>query len=104
MNSRPTRAASSSLDQGGEPPDHEVMEARVKKLEEIAEETAKRLVSLEQDVTAIKQDIAVIKSTMTHYATKADVSDAKASIIMWVVSAVLLAQVLPMLLRKFGLG
>lgn len=38
-----------------------------------------------------------------YYATKSDVSDAKNSIIMWVVSAVLLAQLLPALLKKFGM-
>jgi hypothetical protein len=80
------------------------MEARVQKLEEIAEETARRLASVEQDIIAMKQDIAVIKATMMNYATKADVLDAKASIIMWVVSAVLFAQVVPTLLRKLGLG
>jgi len=36
-------------------------------------------------------------------ATRADVTDAKNSIIMWVVSAILLAQLLPALLKKFGL-
>jgi len=38
-----------------------------------------------------------------YYATRADVTDAKNSIIMWVVSAILLAQLLPALLKKFGL-
>lgn len=58
-----------------------------------------RVTALEKDASAIKTDVTVIKS---NYATKADVSDAKNSIIMWVVSAVLLAQVLPTLLKKFG--
>lgn len=69
------------------------MEARVAKLEAIAEKTSDRLAKLEQDV-------AIIKS---NYSTKADVSEAKNSIIMWVVSAIFLAQLLPPILKKFGL-
>ena len=81
------------IDNGGEPPDDKDMEARVAKLEVIAEKTAERLTTLERDV-------AVIKS---NYSTKADVAEAKNSVIMWVVSAILLAQLLPAILKKFGL-
>ena len=77
----------------GEPPYDGGMEPRIAKLEAIAEKTSDRLATLEKDV-------AVIKS---NYATKADVFEAKNSIIMWVVSAILLAQLLPALLKKFGL-
>lgn len=76
------------------------MEARIGKLESLGEKIVERLGGLERDV-------AVIKS---NYATKADIaevraqiSDAKNSIVMWVVSAVLLAQILPALLKKFGI-
>lgn len=69
------------------------MEARVLKVEGIAEKTSVQL-------TALEKDVAVIKS---NYATKADVAEAKNSVIMWVVSAILLAQLLPALLKKFGL-
>jgi hypothetical protein len=69
------------------------MEARIGKLEGLADKMVERLGALERDV-------AVIKS---NYATKADISDAKNSIVMWVVSAILLAQVLPALLKKFGM-
>jgi DNA-binding ferritin-like protein len=76
------------------------MEARIGRLETLVDKVVERLDALERDV-------AVIKS---NYATKADIaevraqiSDARNSIAMWVVSAVLLAQILPALLKKFGI-
>jgi outer membrane murein-binding lipoprotein Lpp len=48
---------------------------------------------------AVEKDLGVIKS---NYATKADVLEAKNSVIMWVISAVFLAQLLPLLLKKLG--
>ena len=45
-----------------------------------------------------KADIALLRGE-----TKAAIADAKNSIIMWVVSAILLAQLLPSILKKFGL-
>ncbi|QIY81481.1 hypothetical protein [Chromobacterium violaceum] len=81
------------LDDGGGPPHNGDMEARVSKLEQDISQVKDKL-------NTVSTDVAVIKS---NYATKADVAEAKNSIIMWVVSAVLLAQVLPMILKKFGL-
>lgn len=81
------------LGNSGGPPGGNGMDERVQKLEALAEKVVERL-------SALDRDLAVIKS---NYATKADVSDAKNSIIMWVVSAILLAQLLPALMKKFGL-
>lgn len=65
------------------------MEVRVAKLEAFAQDTRERLVRME--------------TRMESFATKADLAEAKNSIIMWVVSAILLAQLLPAILKKFGL-
>ena len=69
------------------------MEARIAKLEALAEKTSERL-------AAIEKDMAVVKS---NYSTKADVLESKNSVILWVISAFLLTQLLPAILKKFGL-
>ncbi|HAU5438120.1 hypothetical protein CDU00_20905 [Cronobacter sakazakii] len=51
-----------------------------------------RVKDLEKDAQQMKTDIAVMRS---NYATKSDVSDAKNSIILWVVGAVVMAQLIP---------
>lgn len=82
-----------NLRKGGEPPYHGGMEARVGKLEASADKVRDTLSRMETRLSVIE----------SNYSTKADVSDAKNSIIMWVVSAILLAQLLPSILKKFGL-
>jgi hypothetical protein len=61
---------------------------------------ATRVGAVEQRVGAVEQDVAVIKS---NYATKADVVEATNRVITWVISAVFLAQLLPLLLKKLGM-
>ena len=92
------------LQGAGEPPDNGGMEQRVAKLEALAEKTNDRLVAIERDVSIIKsnyatkEDVAALRGEM-----KAAVAEAKNSIIMWVVSAILLAQLLPSILKKLGM-
>lgn len=56
------------------------------------DEMLQRVKELEKDLQQMKTDIAVMRS---NYATKTDVSDAKNSIILWVVGAVVFAQLIP---------
>ncbi|MGZ7176029.1 hypothetical protein ACXKTX_20630 [Burkholderia gladioli] len=65
-----------------------------------------RVKKVEAALTALQQDVAVVRA---NYATKADVegvktsvAEAKATIIMWVVGAIFLAQLLPVFLKKMG--
>ncbi|WP_380178912.1 hypothetical protein [Kalamiella sp. sgz302252] len=51
-----------------------------------------RIKKQEEDMQVVRMDVAVIKA---NYATKTDVSEAKQSIIFWVVSAIFLVQLLP---------
>lgn len=89
---------------GGGPPYDGDMQARVAKLEAAAEKSGERLAVIERDLAVIKsnyatkEDVAALRGEI-----KAAVAEAKNSIIMWVVSAILLAQLLPALLKKLGL-
>lgn len=96
----PARPGQPPVDGGAGGGDDDGMEARVSKLEGLAEKTGERLMAIERDVAVIKVQMDAFAK---HYATKADLIEAKNSIIMWVVSAILLAQLLPTLLHKLGL-
>ncbi|MGY4565327.1 hypothetical protein ACVWZ0_002733 [Erwinia sp. TECH1] len=58
-----------------------------------------RIKKLEEDMYIVRTDVAVIKAS---YATRADVSEAKQSIILWVVSAIFLVQLLPAFIHYFS--
>lgn len=81
---------------GGNPPYDGEMEKRVAKLEALAEKTGERLAALEKDLAIIKsnyatrEDVAGLRGDM-----KTSIAEAKNSIIMWVVGAIFLAQLLP---------
>jgi hypothetical protein len=55
--------------------------------------------SVGERIASVEQQLAVVKS---NYATKADLLEVKNSIIMWLVSAVFLAQVIPLLVKRLG--
>jgi hypothetical protein len=76
-----------AFDGGGGGGYDDSMLERVEKLEKLVENTAERVVNIERDVAVIKSNYAIGK----------DVSDAKNSIIMWVVGTIFVAQLLPML-------
>lgn len=70
--------------------------------------TEARIERLQDDVAAIKVDIAFLKANS---ATKTDIAELKAliaetksSIIIWVMSAIVLGQLLPSLLKLFIAG
>lgn len=88
------------LRHGGQPPDNPGMEARIAQLEALAEKAGDRLSAIDKQLTRIE---ARQEEFTKHYATKADLTDAKNGIIVWVVGAVFMAQFLPALLKKFGL-
>lgn len=54
---------------------------------------------LKKDITELRVDMNVLKLTS---ASKTDLERAKSSIIIWIVSAVFLAQLLPLLIKAVG--
>ncbi|MES2323401.1 MAG: hypothetical protein V4633_14140 [Pseudomonadota bacterium] len=84
---------------GGEPP----WEPRVRRLEQVVDKILDRLTALERDVAVIKatfatkSDIAELKLEIADVKTR--MAESKSAIIMWVVSAIFLAQSLPLIAK-----
>lgn len=71
--------------EGTEPPDNGGMEARVAALEKDVKDVRERVIKIESKLDGFP----------ALFASKSDVSEAKAQIIMWVVGAIFLAQLMP---------
>jgi ABC-type metal ion transport system substrate-binding protein len=63
---------------------------------DMEEDVELQLAELARRLAVVERDLAVIKS---NYATKADVVELKYSVIIWVISAVILAQVFAAVLK-----
>ncbi|MGI4849277.1 MAG: hypothetical protein ACRYGK_14225 [Janthinobacterium lividum] len=61
---------------------------------------SERMTVLEKETAAIRLDLVIVKS---NYATRLDVADARNQVVIWVVSAMFLTQMLPAILKKFGM-
>lgn len=85
------------LDNGGGPPDDPRMEERVKKLEELAEQARTELRSIDTRLTKIETRMEAFATKGDIGDTKAAIAEAKSAIIIWVVGAIFVAQLLPML-------
>ena len=82
------------------PPTDMNLDQRVTKLEASVQDVRERLIKIDGNLEHLEKNMAEMA---TKDFVRATVVDAKNSIIMWVVSAFLLAQLLPALLKRFGL-
>ncbi len=92
---------SQALRPGGRPPYDGNMEARVAKLESIAEKTSERLSSIEKDTTSIKTQLEGLSK---HYATKADLVEAINGQIKWMVATAVVLGVGAITIMSFVLN
>ena len=65
------------------------------------DDITRRLGAVETDICAIKIDLASIKAVIPHLATKADLSDMKASIIQWIVATTIAVAAVAFSVAKF---
>lgn len=91
----------------GEPPDNEGMEARLDKLEAIAEKTGERLANIERDLAVMKVEATSFKAeAFRAFATKEDLHRELNGMTWKLGVAIILAQLLPAIpamLRAFKL-
>lgn len=94
------------MNMSDEPGNQGGMDARVTRLEKHVEAIMIDVSVLKTDVSVLKTDVSVLKTDVAALkldvgllkntsATKADVAEAKAAIIMWVTAAVFLSQLIP---------
>ncbi len=74
------------------------MEHRIARLESFADKAGERLASIERDVAVVKSNYATREDVQS---AKTAIADAKNSIILWIVSTVILVQVVPHLPALF---
>ena len=60
-----------------------------------------RLGTVESDLSTIKADVSAIKAQIPYLATKSEVSDAKSSIIQWMVGTTISVAALAFAIAKF---
>ena len=65
------------------------------------DEVLRRLEAVETSVSEIRAQVTGVVTQISYLATKADVSDAKTSIIQWVVGTMLAAAALAFTIAKF---
>ncbi len=94
-------------DSGGEPPDNGAMDARITKLEAIAEKTGERLANIERDLAIMKGETTSFKAeAFRAFATKEDLHRELNGMTWKLGVAIILAQLLPAIpamLRAFKL-
>ncbi len=78
--------------------DNGKMEHRIARLESFADKAGERLASIERDVAVVKSNYATREDVQS---AKTAIADAKNSIILWIVSTVILVQVVPHLPALF---
>ncbi|KPC49125.1 hypothetical protein [Amantichitinum ursilacus] len=84
----------------------EVVELRLGQLENSVIDIRADISSMTHDISALRQDVSVLRTEVsfirTDYASKADLLAATHKILMWVISSVILAQLLPAAIQRLA--